>query len=184
MSIVPAPSLAAATLLVALAAVAVRPAVADDDPAQAAAIATGSGPLETTIVVEKLRVETGPGDREIRRWEPAGRLAAGEELHYTVRLRNPGKEPVTDAVVTKRLPFGVRYELGSAAGPACKIELSSDGGTSFVPREAVLKGREQKGKKGPRKPPPPAEFTHVRWVLTQPLAPGATALLRFRAKFT
>lgn len=183
MSIAPAPSLAA-TLLVALAVVAVRPAVADDDPAQAAAIATGSGPLETTIVVETLRVEKGPGDREIRRWEPAGRLAAGEELHYTVRVRNPGTEAVTDAVVTKRLPFGVRYELGSAAGPACKIELSSDGGRSFMPREAVLKGREPKGKKGPRKPPPPAEFTHVRWVLTQPLAPGATALLRFRAKFT
>jgi uncharacterized repeat protein (TIGR01451 family) len=182
MSPVPAPALAA-TLLVALTALLTRPALADD-AAQTAAEATGSGPLETTIVVETLRVEQGPGDREVRRWEPAGRLATGEELHYTVRVRNPGQEPVTDAVVTKRLPFGVRYELGSASGPACEVQLSSDGGTTFVPREAVLKGRDAKGKKGSRRPPPVTEFTHVRWVLTQPLAPGATALLRFRAKFT
>ena len=30
----------------------------------------------------------------------------------------------------------------------------------------------------------PADYTHVRWILTKPLAPGATALLRFRATFT
>ena len=30
----------------------------------------------------------------------------------------------------------------------------------------------------------PSDYTHVRWILGKPLAPKATALLRFRATFT
>ena len=152
----------------------------DDDP-QAAAVATGSGPLETTIVVETLQVETGPDDREIRHWVPARRLDAGDEVHYTVRVRNPGDQAVTDVVVTKRLPFGVRYQAGSAAGPACRILFSSDGGTTFsVPPPA----RAVTGTRRNARPTPAPEYTHVRWVLEKPLAPKATALLRFRAVFS
>jgi hypothetical protein len=63
------------------------------------------------------------------------------------------------------MPFGVDYVTGSAAGPACNVELSADNGASY----------SSSGK--------PGEFTHVRWVFQRPLAPGATALLRFRATF-
>ena len=102
-------------------------------------------------------------------------------MHYTVRVRNPGEEPVSDVVVTKRLPFGVRYQTGSATGPACDVEFSVDGGSSFVKPELPRTGS---GKKSVRKPVPAPEYTHVRWVLRRPLAPGATALLRFRAVFS
>ena len=160
---------------------AVLASVATDAPSQEpepqqAAVATGSGPLETTITAELLVVENGPDDREVRRWVPAQRLMAGDEVHYTVRVRNPGEEPVADVVVTKRLPFGVRYQPGTATGPACDIQFSDDGGITF----AAPAGN---AKKGARKPAP-AEYTHVRWVLRKPLAPGATALLRFRAVFS
>jgi uncharacterized repeat protein (TIGR01451 family) len=152
------------------------PVRAADENVQAEAEVTGSGPLDATIVVEKLLVRKGPGDDEVRLWVPARRLSAGDEVHYTVRVRNPGKEAVTEVVVTKRLPFGVRYELGSATGPACAIQLSTDGGRTFATPDIA------RGKKGPRKPAT-VEYTHVRWVLAKPLAPGATALLRFRATF-
>ena len=47
---------------------------------------------------------------------------------FTTRcVRNPGEAPVSDVVVTKRLPFGVRYHPGSATGPACKVQFSVDG---------------------------------------------------------
>ena len=157
------------------------PVVAQDEEPQAVAVATGSGPLETTIVVETLQVETGPGDREIRRWLPARRLDAGDELHYTIKVRNPGPEVVTAIVVTKRLPFGVRYQPGSAAGPACRIQFSSDGGVTFKAPEPVRTGSGTR--KSVRTPAAP-EYTHVRWVLDKPLAPKATALLRFRAVFS
>jgi uncharacterized repeat protein (TIGR01451 family) len=155
-------------------------APAQDAEPQRAAVATGSGPLEATITAELLVVDSGPNDTEVRRWVPALRLSAGDEVHYTVRVRNPGETAVSDVVVTKRLPFGVRYQPGSATGPACDIQFSLDGGSSFAAPQTP-----RPAKKGSRKPAVAApEYSHVRWVLRKPLAPGATALLRFRAVFS
>jgi uncharacterized repeat protein (TIGR01451 family) len=127
--------------------------------------AQGTGPLEAGIVAEKLVVEAGSDGKEHRRFVEARRLQAGEEIHYTIRVRNPGKEPVADIVVTKRMPSGVDYLRGSARGPACDVEFSSDEGETFA--------REKKA----------GTYTHLRWTCRRPLAPGATALLRFRAIF-
>jgi uncharacterized repeat protein (TIGR01451 family) len=132
--------------------------------ATGAAIATGSDLLETQIVVERLE-PADPPERPIARFVPAGRLEAGDEVHYTVRVRNPGSNPVNDVQVTKRMPFGLHYLPGSATGPDCSIEFSSDGGVTFAAKPAG------------------GEYTHVRWSMRRPLAPGATALLRFRATF-
>ena len=144
---------------------------------QAVAQASGSGPLQTAIDVETLQVRKGPDGQEIRRWKRADRLRSGEEVHYTVRVTNPGKQPVTDVVVTKRLPFGVHYLPGTATGPACQVQFSSDGGATFAtPKDPVAKTKGA--------PKPAIEYTHVRWILRRPLSPGATALLRFRATFS
>ena len=138
---------------------------AEPEPTAAgAAIATGSDLLETEIVVEKL-LPADPPARPTARFVPAGRLEAGDEVHYTIRVRNPGTNPVTDVQVTKRMPFGLHYLPDSATGPACDIEFSTDGGITFQPR------------------PVADEYTHVRWTMRRPLPPDATALLRFRATF-
>jgi uncharacterized repeat protein (TIGR01451 family) len=134
------------------------------DPSTAVETA-GTGPLEARIVAEKLEVSTGPDGREVKRFVEARRLAAGEEVHYTIRVRNPGKEPVGDVVVSKRMPQGVDYVRGSATGPACDVEFSSDEGATYGPEKKTV------------------EYTHLRWTCRKPLAPGATALLRFRAIF-
>jgi uncharacterized repeat protein (TIGR01451 family) len=142
------------------------PVTAADSAAETPAVdATGSGPLESEILVEGLVSEERADGGEEKRFVEVRRLEAGEEIYYTIRVRNPGKEPVQDIVVTKRLPFGVDYVAGSASGPACDVELSADNGANY-----------SSGAKA-------GEFTHVRWVFQRPLAPGATALLRFRAIF-
>lgn len=129
-----------------------------------AAVATGSDLLETTIAVERLASSAHP-DRGPDRFVQADRLFTGDELHYTIRVRNPGGGVVRDVQVVKRMPDGVQYIDGSAVGPACDVEYSADGGQTFTARA-------------------PAEgFTHLRWSLRRPLPAGATALLRFRATF-
>lgn len=153
-------ALACALLALAAAAVAQAPELAT----AGAAVATGSGLLETEIVVEKLE-PAAPPLRPDARFVAAGRLEAGDEVHYTIRVRNPGKEPVTDVQVTKRMPLGLHYLSGSAAGPGCDVEFSADGGKSFA---AAPQG---------------GEFTHLRWTLRRPLPPQSVALLRFRATF-
>jgi uncharacterized repeat protein (TIGR01451 family) len=145
-----------------------------------APVATGSGPLGITIAAETLQTETGPDGAELRVWIPAGRLSAGDDVYYTIRVHNPGKEPVNDVVVTKRLPFGVHYKAGSAVGPACSVQFSVDGGATFT--TDVRPGRT--GTNKARRKPEAVDYTHVRWILSRPLVPGATALLRFRASFS
>ena len=144
--------------------------------------ATESDPLATTIEMPKLQVSVGPGGQEIRRWVPAERLNAGDEVHYTVRVHNPGKQAVDKVVVTKRLPFGVHYLRGSATGPAAEVQFSIDGGETYATPE-VLARAAGGGKKGQRKLLE-NDYTHVRWVLRKPLGPTSTALLRFRATFS
>jgi len=145
---------AAASLLCVVAAISVvaRLAVAQETghKAAGAAVAVGTGPLETEIIVEKLVTEERSDGTTERRFVGAQRLDAGDEVHYTIRVRNPGEDPVLDIVVTKRLPFGMSYIAGSAVGPACDVAVTP---------------------------------SHVQWTLRLPLAPGATALLRFRATF-
>jgi uncharacterized repeat protein (TIGR01451 family) len=138
---------------------------ADSKPEAPAVAASGSGPLETEILVEGLVSEERADGTMEKRFVEARRLQAGEEIYYTIRVRNAGKESVTDVVVTKRMPFGVDYVTGSATGPDCDVELSADNGATY----------SSGGK--------PGEYTHVRWLCQRPLAPGATALLRFRAIF-
>jgi len=144
--------------------------------------ATGSGPLAMSIEVQKLEVSVSPGGQEIRRWVPAERLNAGDEVHYTVRVHNPGKQAVDTVVVTKRLPFGVHYLRGSATGPAAEVQFSIDGGETYATPETLARAAGG-GKKGPQKPLE-NDYTHVRWVLRKPLGPASTALLRFRATFS
>jgi uncharacterized repeat protein (TIGR01451 family) len=140
------------------------PAAGPELTSTGAAIATGSDLLETEIVVERL-APADPPSRPQAIFVPAGRLEAGDEVHYTIRVRNPGEKPVDDVQVTKRMPFGLHYLPGSAVGPACAVEFSADGGKTFAAQ------------------PPGDEYTHVRWNMRQPLPPGSTALLRFRATF-
>lgn len=154
----------------------------DPGEAQAVAEATGSGPLETSIEVQKLVASTGPDGQEARHWVPARRLNAGDEVHYTVRVHNPGTQPVESVVVTKRLPFGVRYLRGSATGPAAVIQFSLDGGKTFATPEALSRAAGA-GKKNQRKALE-NDYSHLRWVLGKPLGPNSTALLRFRATFS
>jgi uncharacterized repeat protein (TIGR01451 family) len=171
-----------ALALMALVSVAPMAGLAQDDDGPSVATVTGSGPLETAIDVQRLEVREGRHGEEVRRWVPATRLNAGDEVHYTVRVRNPGKAAVESIVVTKRLPFGVHYLRGSAAGPAAEVQFSLDGGKTFATAEQLSKS-EGGGKPGARKALE-SEYTHVRWVLSRPLGPSSTALLRFRAIFS
>lgn len=140
------------------------------------AIAIGSGPLTTAVIVETLLPGDQPEQASGRRFVPADRIRAGDEVHYTIRVTNPGRTPVDGVMVTKRLPFGLTYVVGSAVGPAATVQFSVDSGESFAAAAdlEIVSG-------GQTRPAAPADYTHVRWLLKRPLAAGATALLRFRA---
>ena len=131
--------------------------------------------VETELVAEVRESADLGGERESYRFVPATTLAQGQVIYYTLRIRNP--EPIFAArvAVTQRIPVNTAYVAGSAAGPGAEIFFSIDGGQTFAPAARLIDVKAQ--------PLPPERYTHIRWQLRNPLAPGAVALARFRAVF-
>lgn len=134
--------------------------------------------IEQELIAEvRQRVHAAHG-RESYQFVPATMISQGEVVYYTVRIRNPGPVPARNVTVVQRVPANTTYLAGSASGPGARTTFSVDGGQSFAPPAALYVNVE-----GKRQLASAAHYTHIRWELRNPLAPGAVALARFRAVF-
>ncbi|HEY5809595.1 MAG TPA: hypothetical protein VIT67_16590 [Povalibacter sp.] len=147
---------------------------------------------EVELVAEvREEVEVAPG-RSIARLVPAGVLHQGQEIFYTVRIRNPTAAPLQNVEVIQRIPQNTAYVPDSAGGPGADIDVSADGGQTFgnegqlsiVDQSTLALMQTSVTDRHPlTRPAVPADYTHIRWRLRNSLAPGAVALARFRAAF-
>nr|WP_298719866.1 hypothetical protein [uncultured Steroidobacter sp.] len=138
------------------------------------AMATEAVELRTQLVAE-VRESAGTAERPIFRLVPADRLSQGQVVYYTVRITNPTPVFANKVQVSQLIPANTTYLPGSASGPGAQVEFSIDGGLTFARPEDL---KQADGTRAP-----PERYTHIRWTLRNPLAPGATALARFRATF-
>lgn len=136
--------------------------------------ATEAVELRTELVAE-VRESAGTPERPTLRMVPATRLSQGQVVYYTVRITNPTPVFANKVQVSQLIPANTVYVAGSAGGPGADIEFSIDGGQTFARPENL---KQTDGTRAP-----PGRYTHIRWSLRNPLAPGATALARFRATF-
>ncbi len=102
---------------------------------------------------------------------PAAKVKQGDEIFYTVRIRNDAATALDGVEVVQPIPANTHYVTGSAAGAGALIDFSVDGGKSFA-RAEDLKLLAM-----------PDQYTHIRWHLRYALAPNAVVLARFRAVF-
>lgn len=153
--------------------------------------ARAAEPVETTLIAE-VREESSVAGRRVARLVPATVLHEGQVVFYTVQILNRNPEAVRDVVVVQRVPENTQYVPNSAGGPGAEITFSADGGETFaregqlVVVEPSLPLAEPAGTAVPQpltRPATPEDYTHIRWRLRNPLAPGAVALARFRAIF-
>lgn len=133
----------------------------------------------TTELVAEVRenVSTTPG-REVYRFAPARLLEQGQVVYYTLRITNQSTVPLRNVAVVQPVPANTTYLADSAAGPGAAVSFSVDGGKTFGPADSLMievEGSSQRAQ--------PSQYTHIRWQLRNPLAPGAIALARFRATF-
>lgn len=103
---------------------------------------------------------------------PASTLVQGQEIFYTLRIHNPTDKALSAVQVVQPVPSNTRYVAGSATGAGAEISFSIDAGVTFA-KAADL--QDPSGSAAP--------YTHIRWQLPYPLAPGAVLLARFRAVF-
>ena len=145
-------------------------ALAQDAPARA-------GALRLQTVVEKLQqVEDENG--EVRsELVPVEVAVPGDEVVYTVHFTNVGDDAAENILITNPIPAEMQYQADSAFGPGTQIQYSADGGESYAQPSAILVPDDQ----GRERLASAADYTHIRWMLTSPLDPGAQGFARFRA---
>jgi uncharacterized repeat protein (TIGR01451 family) len=130
------------------------------------------------ISVETL-AESRRGGPDMYEYVVADRVRIGEEIFYTLRVRNETAATLDETVVIRQIPRNTQYVAGSAVGPAALVTFSTDGANTFAsPEDAVVMNSD-----GTTRAASPSDYTHIRWQLRRPLAAGATALLRFRGVF-
>ena len=135
--------------------------------------------VETELIAEvRVEIQSGP-HRGLPRFVPATVLSQGEVVYYTLKIKNPTAVYMRDVSVNQRIPINTIYVVDSASGPGALVEFSVDGGVTYAPKRELTR----MGPDGKQVPIDADEYTHIRWRLRNPLAPGAVALARFRAVF-
>jgi len=145
--------------------------------AAAPAAAQQQGLLEIRTTVEKEELVVAADGSEETRLVPAEKVVPGDEVVYTVSFANVGEEPAENVVIINPLPAELSYIDGSATAPEADVQFSVDGGASYGPA-ADLRVEDEAG----TRPAMPDEFTHIRWVMSEALAPGERGTARVRAR--
>jgi uncharacterized repeat protein (TIGR01451 family) len=135
--------------------------------------------IETDTVAAVLGTRTLSDGMRVKEWLPATDIRQGQVVYYTVKIRNPGAKAAHNVVVTKPVPVNTRYVAESAAAPGASVTFSIDGGKTFASARELL----VRDARGTQRAAAPEVYTHIRWQMRYPLAPGAIAYARFRAVF-
>jgi uncharacterized repeat protein (TIGR01451 family) len=142
----------------------------------AAAAQEAADPLTIKAIAEVESKSIVHG-REVTKLIPADRVVPGDQVIYTLEVRNSGA--ALDApVVVHPVPEHMRYVADSAVGPGAEVSYSVDGGRSFDRAENL----KVPGKDGEPRPAVAADYTHIRWRLKNSLKANSVAFVRFRAR--
>ncbi len=139
--------------------------------------ASAQSRIELTTVAEVERQIVDAKDNVKVERTPAKTVMPGETLVFTIYYENTGTGMAEKAVITNPIPEHLVYAVDSAEGVDAEITYSIDGGTSFR-KAAELFVKDKAGRQFPARP---GDYTHIRWTIKTPLAPGATGAVSFKA---
>jgi uncharacterized repeat protein (TIGR01451 family) len=134
---------------------------------------SGALVIKAVAEVETRAVQDG---RDIVKLAPANRVVPGDQVIYTLEIRNPGRTAVRDPIVTYAVPSHMMYVADSATGPGAEVRYSVDGGHVFDRPENLRVSSD-----GHSRAAKPDEYTHIRWKLKNTLKSKSVAFARFRA---
>jgi len=140
--------------------------------------ATDEGGIKLTAVVEtESEIVDAEGKTRTERVE-AAKVVPGDEVIYTLHFVNEGTETAEAVVITNPVPEHMFFSGLDVATAEALVTWSVDGGQKYgLPDDLIVidsEGQPQQAK--------PSDYTHVRWTLAEPLAPGAEGFVSFRAQ--
>jgi uncharacterized repeat protein (TIGR01451 family) len=133
--------------------------------------ATHDDKISVTLIAEVTGAQAG------HRIEPADRLVPGDQVVYTVEIRNTSALPRPPPTVDYPVPEHTRYLADSATGAGADVTFSVDGGETFARPESLFVS----GAGGAKRPATADDYTHIRWQLKHILKGHAVAFARFLA---
>jgi len=105
----------------------------------------------------------------------------GDIIQYTLTATNHGTQPAHNVEIIDPIPKGTEYVLDSASGEGVTLSYSIDGGRIYQSPPVFSDFRLADGAIEKR-PAPASRYTHVKWLVTQPLPPGASATVTLRVR--
>jgi uncharacterized repeat protein (TIGR01451 family) len=127
--------------------------------------------------IAEVEVSTLNGERETVRLAPADRVVPGDQVIYTLEIRNKGAMALPPPTVDYPIPEHMRYLEDTAVGPGAEITYSIDGGRTFDRADNL----RVIGSDGRKRVATAADYTHIRWQLKHILKGNSVAFARFRA---
>ena len=134
-----------------------------------AALAADAVSLSSSVLVERHKRDAA--GRDVTVLEAPKVVVPGDRLTFVLEYRNGGAAPARDFTVTNPIPKAVSY-LGAERAPI----VSVDGGKNW----GALATLKVAGADGKLRAATPADVTHIRWTLAQPIPAGGTGKLSFR----
>jgi uncharacterized repeat protein (TIGR01451 family) len=144
--------------------------------ATALAQAPERGCIELKTVAEIQEQYVDERGNAATRLVPAGKVVPGDEVVWTIVANNVCTAPAGDVAITNPVPQHMRYVRDSAFAAGAAIEFSLDGTAFAAP--AALRVTEADGS---RRTARAEEYSHIRWVLSRPMGPNESWLVRYRA---
>ena len=118
---------------------------------------------------------------KVKKVAPVQKMVPGDEVLYTITYANKTVKPAEKVTVTNPVPKHTRYKDGSAAGEGTDITFSVDDGKNFATPDKLTVAIKDKAGKDATRTAVAQDYTHIRWVLKQNVAPGQSGAVRFRA---
>jgi uncharacterized repeat protein (TIGR01451 family) len=133
----------------------------------------------TSVAEVEVTEKNASGVTEVKRKEAAlAKVVPGNIVIFTTRYVNTGKAPVSNVTIMNPVPEHMSYIDNSVEGKGARIDFSVDGGKTYgQPDKLTVKDGQ-----GRVRPALAKDYTHIRWVLSTPLAPGGTGSVSFRAQ--
>jgi uncharacterized repeat protein (TIGR01451 family) len=140
---------------------------------QAFAQTNGCIVLKSNAEVEQ-QVVNAKGEKSTK-LVPLTTVVPGVEVIWTITANNICKQASDNVSINDPVPEHMTYVANSAMGPGADVTFSLDGKTFGAPEKLTV------SENGAQRQARADEYRHIRWVLRNPLAPGAQAFGRFRA---
>jgi uncharacterized repeat protein (TIGR01451 family) len=150
-------------------------ALAGSAVAQRASAAAHDPRLAVKAIAELVSTTSRDG-HESTRLVNADEVVPGDEVIYTLEIRNVSAIALPPPTVDYPIPAHMRYVANSAIGAGADVSYSVDQGHTFD-RPENLKVVDAHGER----PATADDYTHIRWQLRHILKGNSVAMAHFRA---